>query len=84
MPVSDLLWQGIELMVLGMGIVFSFLVLLVLAMGAMSAVARRLEGDQGEVVSAPVVQSTADDAVADRRVIAAISAAVAQYRAKHR
>jgi oxaloacetate decarboxylase gamma subunit len=43
MPVSELLYEGMILMFLGMGIVFSFLAILVLAMKAMSGLSQRLD-----------------------------------------
>lgn len=74
---TDLVIQGVELMLLGMGIVFGFLTLLVFTLRAMSAVAGRVGGP--EPVEAPAQQPIA---VSDhRRLIAAISAAVSRYRA---
>jgi len=54
-------------MLVGMGTVFSFLTILVIGMMAMSAIAMRFS------------QSTADDDASDEEV-AAISAAIAQFR----
>lgn len=74
---TDLVIQGVELMLLGMGIVFGFLTLLVFTLRAMSAFAGRFGGP--EPVEAPVPPPIA---VSDhRRLIAAISAAVSRYRA---
>ncbi|MFY0664206.1 MAG: OadG family protein [Natronospirillum sp.] len=47
---SDLMQEGLALMVLGMGTVFAFLIILTLATGSMSAILRR--------TSQPVVQTT--------------------------
>jgi oxaloacetate decarboxylase gamma subunit len=63
----NLLEQGLELMLVGMGTVFTFLTLLVLAMSLMAAIILRL---------APGV---ADDTVSSEE-IAAITAAIAQHR----
>jgi len=67
---SDLLAQGVELMIVGMGTVFVFLSLLVLAMNLMSALAARLE---------PAVAPDAPSA----DEVAAISAAIARHRNQH-
>ncbi len=68
MPTS-LLNQGLELMLVGMGTVFVFLTLLVVAMTLMAGIVGRL---------APVVPA----AVSDEEV-AAITAAIAQHRSKN-
>lgn len=74
---SNLLLQGFELLLLGMGIVFGFLTILVFTLRGMSALAARLAPATEEVLDVPVPLTVSDD----RRVIAAISAAVARYRA---
>jgi len=75
--------SGVELMFLGMGVVFSFLVVLVFAMLAMSRLAERLGPSQaiadsgestlagGAVAAHPAVRSD---------LVAVIAAAVARYR----
>lgn len=74
----DMLYSGLELMALGMGMVFVFLVLLIIVMQGMSAMAARL--------SPPATANTANKPRAvsggiDKTVIAAISVAVRRYRA---
>ena len=64
---TSLLDQGITLMLVGMGTVFSFLTILVIGMSTMSAIAMRFS------------QATTDDGVSDEEV-AAITAAIAQHR----
>jgi len=73
---TNLLIQGTELMLLGMGIVFGFLTILVFTLRAMSALADRF--DQPEPVEAanPPPIAVSDN----RQLIAVISAAVARYR----
>ena len=66
---TSLLNQGLELMLVGMGTVFVFLTLLVIAMSLMAAVVKR---------STP----SATEAVSDEEV-AAITAAIAQHRRKN-
>ena len=82
MPVADLLVQGIELMVLGMGIVFSFLVLLVFMMQGMSWLAHRIGGEEHYHAESGPASAPAPAAEADR--IAAIGAAIYRYRVRHR
>lgn len=66
---STLMNQGLELMLVGMGTVFVFLTLLVIAMSLMASVVARL---------APAVA----EGVTDEEV-AAITAAIAAHRKKH-
>ena len=74
---TSLLMQGVELMLLGMGIVFGFLTVLVFTLRGMSSMAGRL-GDV-EAVEAAMQEPIA---VSDHRQrIAVISAAVSRYRA---
>ena len=61
--------QGLTLMLVGMGTVFVFLTLLVIAMSTMAAVIKRLT-------------PAADEVVSDEEV-AAITAAIAQHRRKN-
>ncbi len=65
---SDLLAQGVELMLAGMGVVFLFLTVLVLATTLMSRIVIRFE---------PAVASPDNE-----EEIAAISAAIASHRGK--
>ncbi len=74
--VIDLLIQGSELMLLGMGIVFGFLTVLVFTLRGMSRLAARLDTTPpGTATPEPI--SVTDN----RQLIAVISAAVARYRA---
>ena len=74
--VTDLLIQGSELMLLGMGIVFGFLTVLVFTLRGMSLLAERLDTTPpGKATPEPI--SVTDN----RQLIAVISAAVARYRA---
>jgi oxaloacetate decarboxylase gamma subunit len=77
---GQLLLQGFELLLLGMGIVFGFLILLVFMLRAMSGLAARFEPEESAPPVLPAVESTTDDGA----LIAAISIAVARYRASHR
>lgn len=76
---GNLVVQGVELMLLGMGIVFGFLSILVFTLRGMSALAGHLEDDQPDVQEVPQPIDVADN----RPLVAVISAAVARYRAKN-
>jgi oxaloacetate decarboxylase (Na+ extruding) subunit gamma len=68
--------SGIELMFAGMGIVFLFLTMLVAAINLMSALVQRYFPDaSSKIRSMP--------SSIDKGTVAAISAAVHQYRKKH-
>jgi len=71
---TALLNSGLELMLVGMGIVFAFLSMLVFAIKGMSALILRHFPD------APAVARSKPEAKADQDTIAAISAAVHHYR----
>jgi len=74
---TELINSGIELMFAGMGIVYLFLIMLVVAINLMSAVIQRYFPDKS-----PMFGSLS--AGIDKSTVAAISAAVHQYRKKHR
>jgi oxaloacetate decarboxylase gamma subunit len=76
---TNLVLQGVELMLLGMGIVFGFLTLLVFTLRGMSLLADRL--DVGDMAQPGAAAATPVDLSDDRQLVAVISAAVARYRA---
>ena len=76
---NNLVLQGVELMLLGMGIVFSFLTLLVFTLRGMSLLADRLEA--GETARSKTTAAAPVDVSDDQQLVAVISAAVARYRA---
>lgn len=69
---GELLEQGLELMLAGMGTVFVFLTALVFATTGMSALVRRFE---------PVAASDTDGPTEEE--VAAITAAITLHRRKH-
>ena len=71
-----MLSSGIELMLIGMGIVYGFLALLVFSIGAMSKFVLRFFPDDPD-------ENTRNQHIENAGVMAAISAAVHQYRKKH-
>lgn len=73
---TESLIQGAELMLLGMGIVFGFLTVLVFTLRGMSLLAERLDDTPPGSATAEAISITDD-----RKLMAVISAAVARYRA---
>lgn len=72
---NELFVQGLELMLVGMGTVFVFLTLLVLATAAMSRLVQRFEGRHP--ADAPAVASAPAD---ESEEVAAIAAALTLHR----
>ncbi|ARU57603.1 MAG: OadG family protein [Pseudomonadales bacterium] len=78
---SNLMSQAFELMIVGMGFVFVFLVILIFATTAMSKVAAKLTPPAPQLPATPKqTASPADDA----QLLAVISAAVQKYRSHHK
>ena len=77
---NNLMQQGIELMLYGMGTVFTFLALLIIATTLMSAVLQRISKPEPAPV-APAVKSAAT--VNDNQLVAVISAAIHKYRSRN-
>lgn len=75
---STLIAQGLDLMLYGMGTVFTFLTLLVGITSLMSQAVNRLVPEQAEVVSAPVAAMT--EPTIEPRIVKAIQAALDQHR----
>jgi oxaloacetate decarboxylase gamma subunit len=75
---TELISSGLELMISGMTIVFLFLVMLVYAINLMSFLVQRYFPD----VSATNIHVATGGV--DKQVVAAITAAVHQYRNKHK
>ena len=74
---NELMSSGIELMLIGMGMVFSFLAMLIVTIKVMSATVLRFFPEL------PRGQHPGTHHGDDLGTIAAISAAVHQYRLKH-
>jgi len=75
---AEQMGSGIELMLVGMGIVFLFLAMLVAAINLMSTLVQRYFPDVPAPVRTPVSVSP------DAGTIAAITAAVHRYRSQHK
>lgn len=74
--------QGIELMLFGMGTVFVFLALLVVATICMSAVVERLPEAEPPQVSKETAASPS--AMSDQTLVAVITASIHKYRSRNK
>lgn len=79
MDMSEMLSSGVELMLIGMFIVFSFLALLVLLVSKMTLLVEKYFPED-TILNMPMTSATTNET--DSGIIAAISAAVHQYRNK--
>ncbi len=78
---AELMSSGLELTFAGMGIVFLFLTMLVYAINMMSGLIQRyLPEEPATSISIPVAPK---NTATDKSYIAAITAAVHQYRSTH-
>ena len=83
MTIMEMLRESAVLTVFGVGIVFSFLILLVISITLLSKIIRALDSSKNAQVKGT---ATADAAVQTREngpIIAAITAAVTEYRKSH-
>jgi len=76
MPLTDLLLSGLELLALGMGVVFFFLGILVVALKGMSA----LFASEPEAVPAARRPVAVPPSPADEHIPVVIAAALTRYR----
>jgi oxaloacetate decarboxylase gamma subunit len=81
MQVSDLLLDGANLMLLGMGSVFVFLTLLVLALNLMSRLANLLSKEEPLTLPTSAAGISGPGVEGDE-LIAVISAAISRYRSR--
>lgn len=77
---NQLIQQGIELMLYGMGTVLTFLVLLIIATTVMSSLLHRFAKPEPIESAAPAAKAANND----EHLIAVISAAIHKYRARHK
>ncbi|MCQ4346815.1 OadG family transporter subunit [Pseudomonas stutzeri] len=84
MTSGQLLLEGVELMLLGMGFVFTFLVLLIGAIRLMSQLIERFAPAAPQPVAAPRVAQPSPAVVEqpDAELLAAIQAAIHLHRAR--
>ncbi|MET0065512.1 MAG: OadG family protein [Candidatus Thiodiazotropha sp.] len=86
MPIEDLLMSGVNLMLIGMGIVFVFLFVLILVMKGMSHLALAVTERQGAAETLSSHATLTGQAQTGMRgdLVAVISAAIQQYRSINR
>lgn len=75
---NEMLSSGVEIMLIGMGIVYAFLAMLIFAINGMSTIIRRYFPD---MPAAPVHPAT--NKAEDPGTVAAIAAAIHHYKKKH-
>ena len=80
MTSNQLIWEGVELMLFGLGSVFIFLVLLIGCIRLMSFMIGRF--DSAPTTQPASIKSAAVTAELDADVLAAIQAAIHQHRAR--
>ncbi|MCF6202235.1 MAG: OadG family protein [Methylococcaceae bacterium] len=78
---NEMMSSGVELMLIGMGIVFAFLALLIVMVNIMTTVIQRFFPEDPMLDASPVSASTSHT---EAGIIAAISAAIHQYRSKYK
>ncbi|WP_111656976.1 OadG family protein [Isoalcanivorax indicus] len=78
---NELMSQGLELMLTGIGVVFAFLIVLVVLMTIMSALINRFFPEPVAAMPAPEVPQAGGDTVPPH-VLAVIQEAVRQHRAR--
>lgn len=83
MPTFDLILSGINLMFIGMGVVFSFLVILVYSMLGMSILAKLTGGELESQENKPITQIVHTSPGSRAELVAVIGAAIARFRATH-
>ena len=79
MTIMDMLGQSAVLTVLGMGVVFGFLIIMVICVSVMGKIIQSLGGDKA-VAPPPSLQVGTAEAGKPAAVVAAITAAVTQYQ----
>lgn len=85
MAISELITSGVELMILGMGIVFVFLTILIFTLRGMCALAAWLDDSESATQqAAPAGVTVTDGKAGDAALIAVIGAAIARYRSAHK
>jgi oxaloacetate decarboxylase gamma subunit len=77
---NQLIQQGVELMLFGMGTVLTFLVLLIIATTTMSALLQRFAKPEPTASAVPATKASNND----EHLIAVISAAIHKYRSRHK
>lgn len=80
MEITDLLVKSSQLMLVGMGVVFAFLSLLILATKTLSSLVIKFQGVPEPIANKPRAASPQANGEIAPQTVAAISAAIHQYR----
>lgn len=80
---SNMIWEGINLMFIGMGTVFVFLILLVFCTQMMSRLIARYFPDAVIPATPPVPVTATPDPAQSNEMLAAVTAAVHHHRKRH-
>ncbi|MDR2808851.1 MAG: OadG family protein [Spirochaetaceae bacterium] len=84
MTINEMFGQSGILAILGMGIVFSFLIIMIITITVMGKVVHALGWDKDlQEKPAPVVTASTNNTAQAAAVTAAITAAVSEYRKTH-
>lgn len=81
---ENLLQQGVELMIYGMGTVFVFLVVLIVLTTVMSNIVMYFSADVSEPIMPATRAITGNSNNSDEQLLAVITAAVHKYRSRHK
>jgi oxaloacetate decarboxylase gamma subunit len=79
---ESLLGQGVDLLIFGVGTVFSFLVLLIVVISIISKIVVRFF-PEAPAVAKPASRTPSTAAAIEPQVLAAIQGALKQHRARH-
>lgn len=77
---NELLNQGVDLMLVGMGVVFVFLALLIIATGLMSKIVGTYFPEPTPATPSRAAAPESSPDIPDDRILAAIKAAIAEHR----
>ena len=81
---TETMSNALDLMAVGMGFVFSFLIILVLTTMLMSALVRRFAPEEPSPAPGKSGGAGADKPADDAQLTAVISAAISKYRHRHK
>lgn len=81
---NTLFQQGVELMLFGMGSVFVFLAVLIVVTSLMSALVQRFSPEVAPTVAVYNNGSAVEKPDQDEQLVAVITAAIHQYRSRHK
>jgi oxaloacetate decarboxylase gamma subunit len=85
MPVTEMLLEGLRLMLIGMGIVFAFLLTLVAVLRLMSRFVKRFAPEPHAAAPVgPLTPPGPAEPLGQGELVAVLAAAVCRYRKEHR